>query len=172
MMRIAIVGPESCGKSTLGKALADYFQCGYVAEYAREYFATHPHQHYDIHDVISIAQTQYQQENAMATEYAHLICDTSPLVCRIWAQVKFGHCPIEIAQLESSVSYHGILLCAPDLPWQPDPLRENPENRAALFDIYLQHLNAGSTPFRIVTGHGKQRLACAQQQLSTMGIVL
>ncbi|QZA79842.1 AAA family ATPase [Deefgea piscis] len=171
-MRIAIVGPESCGKSTLGMALAAHFQCAYVAEYAREYFATHPHQNYGITDVIHIAQRQFQQENEMASQYAHLICDTSPLVCRIWAEVKFGHCPLEIAQLELATSYDGILLCAPDLPWQADPLRENPSDRNAIFERYAQRLQMGCTPFRVVTGLGAQRLACAQQQLSIMGIDL
>lgn len=171
-MRIAIVGPESCGKSTLGMALATHFQCGYVAEYAREYFATHPHQHYSINDVIRIAQLQFQQETAAASQYAHLICDTSPLVCRIWSEVKFGHCPADIEQLELASRYDGILLCAPDLPWQADPLRENPTDRNAIFERYAQRLQIGSTPFRVVTGLGTQRFICAQQQISTMGIEL
>ena len=34
---ITLVGPESSGKSTLARLLANYFQCPLVPEYAREY---------------------------------------------------------------------------------------------------------------------------------------
>ena len=31
-------------------------------------------------------------------------------------------------------------LCKPDIPWEPDPLRENPEDRERLFKLYERGL--------------------------------
>lgn len=171
-MKIAVVGPESCGKSTLVIALAQYFNCAYVPEVAREYFATHPHLHYTIDDVIAIAQAQQALENQLVEQHALLICDTSPLVCRIWAEVRFGYCPPVIAALDAQANYAATLLCAPDLPWQADPLRENPSNREELFGIYANYLKLRSTPLAIISGLGDARLRLAISQLDLMGIAI
>jgi len=37
IIKIAIVGPESTGKSTMSKWLADYYKTIWVPEFAREY---------------------------------------------------------------------------------------------------------------------------------------
>ena len=37
MLKIALVGPESTGKSTLTVALAEFYGAAFVPEYAREY---------------------------------------------------------------------------------------------------------------------------------------
>ena len=44
------------------------------------------------------------------------------------------------------------LLCTPDIPWIPDPFRENPHDRDQLFDIYHQELTGLGNPFVIITG--------------------
>ena len=36
-IKVVLFGPESTGKTTLSKALADHFDTLWVAEYAREY---------------------------------------------------------------------------------------------------------------------------------------
>ena len=171
-MKIAVVGPESCGKSTLVIALAQYFNCAYVPEVAREYFATHPHLHYTIDDVIAIAQAQQALEDQLAEQHPLLICDTAPLVCRIWAEVRFGHCPPAIAALDAHANYAATLLCAPDLPWQVDPLRENPSNREELFGIYANYLKLRSTPLAIISGLGDARFRLAIEKLMAMGIAM
>ena len=48
-----------------------------------------------------------------------------------------------------------------DLPWQPDPLREHPDKRKELFNLYLDELKKRNLPFEIVNGFGQQRLANA-----------
>ena len=60
-MRIAVVGPESCGKSTLAQKLAHHFGGRYVPEMARAYFEKHPHINYSIEDVIAIAFAMVRQ---------------------------------------------------------------------------------------------------------------
>ncbi|MBY0445239.1 MAG: ATP-binding protein, partial [Burkholderiales bacterium] len=57
-MKIAIVGPESCGKSTLAQDLADALKAPWVAEYVREYFAQKGTSDYQLSDIVAIAQGQ------------------------------------------------------------------------------------------------------------------
>ena len=53
------------------------------------------------------------------------------------------------------------LLCKPDLPWEPDSLRENPDDRDQLYQRHLQEIKRLGRPFEIVEGRGERRLANA-----------
>jgi len=76
---------------------------------------------------------------------------------RIWNQVKYGEIPTLIEDLTSSESYTLLFLCKPDFPWEEDPLREHPEARNELFELYLQDLNARQTPYCILEGSLEER---------------
>lgn len=170
VVKIAIVGPESCGKSTLAQQLAAHLRARYVPEMARSYFAQHPHANYSVDDVIAIAKLQHDTENLISAQHALLICDTSPLVYRIWAEVRFGYCPAEITTLEKQSQYAHTLLCAPDIPWQPDPLRESPHNREKLFALYAHYLRLNAEPYHVIEGCGQARLDSALSWLKNQGI--
>ncbi|AMC34069.1 AAA family ATPase [Janthinobacterium sp. B9-8] len=162
-MKIAIVGPESCGKSTLAQDLSAALNAPWVAEYVREYFAQKGTNDYQLSDIIAIAQGQ------LAAEAAHnaplLICDTTALVCKIWAQVRYGHCPDALTALYHPQDYALHLLTRPDLPWEPDPLRENPNDRDYLFDLYEADLKASGANYVVVAGARKRRLAIAMEEV-------
>ena len=57
------------------------------------------------------------------------------------------------------------LLCATDLPWQQDELREypDPDIRKALFTFYKEELINQKVPWKIVQGNERERLAGALQ---------
>jgi nicotinamide riboside kinase len=50
-----------------------------------------------------------------------------------------------------------LFLCKPDFPWEEDPLREHPEARTELFELYLQDLNVRQVPYRILEGSLEER---------------
>lgn len=87
------------------------------------------------------------------------------LVCKIWSEDKFGRChPWILSQLDRQ-DYVLYLLCKPDLPWQPDPLRENPQDRDRLFEVYQQELILRNFPFIIISGQGNERTDNAIQAI-------
>jgi len=93
------------------------------------------------------------------------IFDTDLINYKIWSEEVFGHCPEEIIrgiQLETS---HLYLLCAPDLPWEPDPLRENPTDRDRLFERHRREIQNLGRPYKIIRGCGDERLANAEAAL-------
>ena len=54
------------------------------------------------------------------------------------------------------------LLCKPDIPWEPDAVRENGgEMRTILFNDYRTELQKAGLHFAFVEGSGTDRVNCA-----------
>lgn len=166
--RIAIVGPESCGKTSLARSLAQRLSAPWVPEFSRSWFAAQQRTTYCLDDILAIAHGQLALEEQLARDHDWLICDTTVLVCIIWAQVRFGHCPAELSALWRPQDYALHLLTAADLPWQADPLRENPIDREALFERYAHALDAASVNPVIVQGIGTARIEGALAAISQL----
>lgn len=157
MIKIAVTGPESTGKSWLSEQLATHYKTVWVKEYAREYLAEKIS--YQADDVVQIALMQRQNELEKAKQAKQLlICDTDMLVCKVWLEIVFHQTHESIEQLVKSNAYDFTLLCDIDLPWQPDPLREHPNRREEIFNRYLYWLQTMKQPFSIVNGEGQNRL--------------
>jgi len=155
--RIAVTGPESTGKSRLSKELAAHYQTSFVAEYAREYLATIK-QAYTLSDILQIAQTQFELENQAEQEAQnYLFVDTEFLVTKIWSEYCFKTCPAWINEKFLTHRYDLYLLCDIDLPWEPDPLREHPHDRAFFYDWFVKELKTNNLPFVVIRGSGKER---------------
>ncbi len=159
LKKIAITGPESTGKSWLAEQLAKEFNTVWVPEFAREYLSD-LHRNYTIDDVVEIAKGQQQNEKLMEIQASEfLFSDTEMFVCSIWTEFVFGKVPEFIRQAVESQQYDLYLLCNIDLPWEPDPLREHPDNREDIFEKYRLALSDANLPYVIINGLGKNRLA-------------
>ncbi len=93
-----------------------------------------------------------------ASSRGFLFCDTEFIVYKIWCDDKFGKCHPWILDMIRSHTYDLYLLCNTDLPWEADPLRENPDDRDRLFKLYKQELEDRKLPYVIISGSGKVRL--------------
>jgi nicotinamide riboside kinase len=158
---IAVTGPESTGKSWLSAELAKHFEGTFVPEYARSYFSNRLLS-YTIEDVLHIAEQQERLiNNAKDCSKSFVIADTEILVCYIWSEFVFGYVPDTLKMMLERQQIDLYLLCYPDLPWEPDPLREHPQQRLILFEMYEKMLLQLGWPFEIVTGTGQDRLELA-----------
>lgn len=169
-LRIALTGPESTGKSILCRQLADYFNEPWVPEYSREYLANLDDV-YNFNDILMIARGQFEKEQKLL-KYAgeYLFCDTDFTVTHVWSMVKYGKSHKWIEEMAIKHPYDMTLLCNIDLPWEYDPLRENPDNRDYLFNLYLVELQNRRAPFSIVSGKNDNRFYNALEILSNHGI--
>jgi HTH-type transcriptional repressor of NAD biosynthesis genes len=105
--RIALVGPESSGKSTLTTRLAAHFGSGYAPEYARGYLETVPahwiggegENGFNEAALITILRGQRASVEAVArqSETGIVFSDTEAIVTACWSQVLLGYVP-EIAE--------------------------------------------------------------------------
>lgn len=164
-IKIAIVGPESSGKTTLAQDLAASLSYTLIPEYARAYFAQKGDVRYQLHDIVNIAKGQLELEEASASA---VVCDTTLLVCKIWAEVRFGQCPRWIREHYLPQSYTHHFLTTPDIPWQPDPLRENPHDRDWLFSLYQEELEKACASYTIISGSPEERLRTALATLTSL----
>jgi NadR type nicotinamide-nucleotide adenylyltransferase len=152
MKKIAIIGPESTGKSTLAKDLAAYFHEPFVPEYGRTYLETNGSVYVES-DLLKISKGMLEIEKEQMKKANHfLFCDTDLIMIKVWYEVKYGKChPWVLSQLRSNpYDYH--LLCTPDLPWEADPLRENQNTRLELFERYQSELEAFQFDYSVVSG--------------------
>jgi nicotinamide riboside kinase len=167
---VCLTGPESSGKSTLARQLAAELAVPLVEEVARDYLSGRLD--YTARDVLHIAELQVTQEQAMrAATRGILICDTDISVIQIWWQEKYGDLVAEVEAALAARSPRVYLLLEPDLPWQPDPLRENPDDRQRLFDSYVTSLEDSGFPFRVVAGQGEARFRSALASLAELKVL-
>ncbi|MGB6036389.1 MAG: AAA family ATPase [Cryomorphaceae bacterium] len=168
MIRVAITGPESSGKSDLAKALAEHFDTVYAPEFARVYLEKNG-SNYSFEDLDEICRGQIaEEEKAMAAANEICFFDTEMLVLKIWSKYRFGRVSNFVRQATLLRKYDHYLLCKPDLPWSPDPLRESPsrEERDVLFNLYRNELESGSCSYSIIEGQGDERLGSAVNALN------
>lgn len=149
MYRIGIIGPESTGKSTLAEYLSHRYEGVLVPEYAREYMENlAPSYGYTYDDVVAIAK---QQLSVLSSINSNLVVfDTELIITKVWFLHKFGRCPDFVEQALRDYPMDVYLLCYPDLPWLPDPVRENPDIREYLFDWYEREIQALNIPYYII----------------------
>ncbi len=173
LVKIAVVGAECSGKSTLCQALALHYNTLFVPEYACEYLAklSNPTQ-YTQADIGSINIGQLQHEHALAQRANKLLlCDTAPLVNKVWCDVKYGACPTPILQSVTENTYDYYLLASPDIPWEYAPFREHANERQQLFERYKNELLSFNFKFEIIHGTLVQRMQqCTQIIETTWGI--
>jgi nicotinamide riboside kinase len=154
MIRIAITGPESCGKTSLSIKLAEYFGVSVIPEFART-FLEEKQGVYEKSDLDKIAKKQVDLWN---NDARFLICDTELTVLKIWSEVKYGSTSSLIQALYEEQTFDHYFLCKPDIPWEPDPLREHPNDRDILFEYYENELQSLKRNYSIVSGTLQERL--------------
>jgi len=167
LKRIAVIGPESTGKSELCQHLAFHYQTEWVPEFAR-FYLDRLDRPYEQHDLRAIAEAQLQWEDDKA-KYAkdYLFCDTNLIVIKIWSDHKYSNTDPWIEKQLAERKYDFYLLNNIDIPWTPDPQREHPTLRQHFFEIYEAHLKSHSYPYSIVSGIKDDRKKSALNALET-----
>lgn len=174
LKKIVIIGPESTGKSTLCKQLAEHYNTFWCAEYAREYLLKHGTK-YSFDDLLTIAKGQLSLEDktTAATIENHksaVFIDTDMYVMKVWCEYVFGKCHQLILDEIVQRKYDLYLLCNIDLPWVKDELREYPDEqpRIELYNIYKDIMLNQQTPWVDISGNYEERLSKAITAVDAM----
>ncbi len=158
-MKIAVVGPESTGKTQLCKKLSILYSGMWVPEFAR-YYLQLKNNNYTYSDLETIARGQrfWEELFSRATRKAPIFFDTTLLTLKIWSDWKYGKTHPLIEKNYCPGTFNLVLLTAADVPWAYDPQRENPNDREELFEIHIKLLNHCNQKFEIVSGLNEKRL--------------
>lgn len=158
-LQIVVTGPECSGKSSLSEALSKALNEPWVPEYARTYLKDIDRP-YRSEDLVQIARGQLAGTERAAKEADKLvIIDTGIEVIDIWHRDKLGPLPEELQAMRNIWKPDLYLLCKPDIPYEPHPLREDEHRRDELFDIYQQYV--ADEPHVVIFGEYAQRLEIA-----------
>lgn len=165
-IKIVLYGPESSGKSTLAKRLAENYNEPFVPEFMRNYLQKKWDDEKKICekiDLLPIASGQMASENKIAPlAQKFLFCDTNLLEIKVYSQFYFdGFCPEPILKSIEKSNYHHYLLLYPDLPWEEDDLRDRPNDRGNMFRIFENELKKAKYPYSLIKGIGDKRLDMA-----------
>lgn len=160
-IRIVLFGPESTGKTTLSKQLAQYFNTIAVPEYAREYLQhkmDHKGNICEYHDLVPICKGQLALENdAVDSAYKFLFCDTDALETWTYSHMYFDKAPSKIAHIIGNTHYELYLLMDVDIPWVEDDLRDRPDDREEIMNRFRQALEDHDKNYTVISGVGNQR---------------
>ncbi|GAB2864368.1 hypothetical protein GCM10027277_36390 [Pseudoduganella ginsengisoli] len=156
--KVAIVGAASAGKSTLAARLAAHYGTVWVPEYLREFVDTQGRMP-AASDQIVIARTQVAREQAaLAQAHGYLFCDTTPLMTAVYSRHYFGGIDDELEQLVQRSRYDVTLVCASDIPWEPDGMRETLDECAVIAGLLFDELDKRNIAYSLVAGDAAQRL--------------
>ena len=181
LIKVAVIGPESTGKSTLCELLAQHYNTQWCPEFAREFLLTHGTD-YTYDDLLYIAKGQLAMEDEYVQSIVNsresgvnsrsndsqliaqssklLFIDTEMYVMKVWCEFVFGNCHRWVLDQIIERKYDLYLLCNTDLPWVKDELREYPDlkTRDQLYHIYKDIMVNQSTPWVDISGDHDERL--------------
>lgn len=177
VIKVAILGAESTGKTTLCRDLALHFNSLWVPEYMRTYLQVKWDKEqlactWD--DLLPIAQGQIALENKLAQQAAkdlpsvknsqngqnpeYLFCDTSLFELMVYANWYYGDCPEMLTKAALAHHYDLVLLTKVDIPWVADDLRDSPHEREEMSAYFESHLNSHDKNFKRVGGDRDERV--------------
>jgi NadR type nicotinamide-nucleotide adenylyltransferase len=163
--KIALIGPESSGKTTLCKALAAYFGTEWVPEFARNYVASLERK-YTLEDIEYCTREQVMSEEIkMQDARGFLFCDSELIIAKVWCEDVFKTVPAWIEEMIGSHRYDLFLLTLPDLPFQADNVRENPYRRDFFFEWYMRELDERKFTREVIEGNGETRFSNALEAI-------
>ena len=164
-LKIAVLGAECTGKSSLVAALQAHWQAGgarvVVADEVLRIWCAQQGRTPLAHEQKAIAHAQAElTENASDVDY--LIADTSPLMTAIYSDVLFQDPSLYPFALSHQRIYQHTLVAGLDLPWQADGIqRDGPAMREQIDARLREVLQREGLAFSMVYGQGPQRLAGA-----------
>lgn len=170
--KIVFVGAESTGKSTLVEHLAREFDTVFVPEIGR-YVWQEKKGRLGADDYVDIAQLHRQAETEAAQKARrYLFVDTSALTTLLLGYC-FGHfkqAPPELLAYADDCRerYTHHFVCADDIPFEQDGVRESEAWRARVQLLVLDDLKARGIDFTVLRGSVEERAAQVKRVLATV----
>ena len=161
LIRIALLGAESTGKTQLGHALAQTLRVrGQEVHLVHEYLRTWCDQQGrtpEPHEQAGIAQQQADAvlQHASGT----VIADTTPLMTAIYSHKLFNDESLYAMAGAHQQVFDMTLVTGLDLPWVADGLqRDGPHVREPVDALIRSALQRAGVAYKVVYGQGDERL--------------
>ena len=162
IIKVVINGPESSGKTTLTKQLAEYFNTEYVPEFARDYLQ----EKWDLkkevcskEDLLVIVKEQVNLENKLSSKANKvLFLDTNIITTINWSITHFdGFCDPWIQKQSELLIYDHYLITNIEIPWVKDDLRDRPNARESMLSSLINQHDIRGLKYSIISGDIDER---------------
>jgi HTH-type transcriptional regulator, transcriptional repressor of NAD biosynthesis genes len=167
VQKVAIVGTESSGKSTLARALAERNDTLWVHEYGRELWEAQGLTGTFVQH-LEIARRQHRREEA-ARRHARrfLFCDTNAWTTLHWSLWAYGTADARLrALVDETIHEYVWVVCADDFGWVQDGTREMGDGKAAVFQRQqIADLERRGVDYLYVGGSVEERAAAVEEAL-------
>lgn len=172
--RIALLGGESTGKSTLAAALGEQLGAPVVREFGREYWVAKiglaKNGVLSSSDMAFIALRQSRLERlAAAHAKGYVVCDTTPLTTLLYHRWTLASAPPQRMVLLAAQRYDLTVLCGDDIAHEQDGTRDSLAFRTRQQADYRAQCAQLCTPWLEVRGAVAQRVAAVMNALKTLG---
>lgn len=159
--RVVTFGPESVGKSTLAKNLAQFFGTVYVPEYGRTYDQYSRGENWGAKDFQKIAARQRAIRSTVAQMAGPVLMeDTDPLLTAVWEIMLTGSSSAYLKQETPLADLY--LLLDIDVPWEQDGTRYfDDDHRQKFMHLCLQILQERGANYEVISGTWEEREAKA-----------
>lgn len=160
---VCFYGPESTGKSTMAKHLAEIYKTEYVPEVARELIASND---FSVDDIVRIGHAQTQRvKEKLKTANKILFCDTDLITTQIYSRHYLNAVPPILFELEKEISYDHYFLFDIDVPWINDGLRDLGNRREEMMRVFKSELSVRGIVPTLVKGRWPEREATISGKL-------
>jgi NadR type nicotinamide-nucleotide adenylyltransferase len=168
--RVAFVGAESTGKSTLCEHLATEFSTEWVAEYGRLYCEQgRPALDLVRVDLEAIAWGQATWEDeAAATANRILFCDTDLHTTATWSDITIGYRPEWMTEAARARRYQLMILLDADVPWVGDGTRVLQDRRVEHTRRIREELDSAGRDYVTLSGSFDERAGAARRLVGAL----
>lgn len=163
---ICLYGPESTGKSTIAKKLANYFHTTFVPEVAREMVSNNQ---FTLDDIRQIGKAQNKRvKDLISSANRILFCDTDIITTRIYSEHYLGSAPQELNDLEKEIHYDRYFLFDIDVPWVADGMRDLSGERPLMLEKFKKALEERNISYTWVRGSYAEREKFLIKEIESM----
>ena len=173
IIKIVLFGPESTGKTTLSRELSKHYDTVWAPEFAREYLQekwNDVETICEIEDIIPIAIGQTKLENELLSKANKILfCDTNILETKIYAEAYYKDYSSKILnEAVANLNYTLYFLTDIDVPYEQDDLRDRPDQRQEMFDVFKAGLEKQQCNYQILSGDLETRLGKAKKTIDKL----
>lgn len=164
--KICFNGPESTGKSTIAKHLAEFYHTEFVPEVAREFISSND---FTEEDIIRIGHAQTERFLQKArTANKLLFCDTDLITTQIYSLHYLNVIPPVLYELEKRIKFDLYFLFDTDVPWVADGLRDLGSRREEMYTVFKQELVRREIVYSNVRGDFGSRTMTIQTEVNRL----
>lgn len=152
---VCFYGPESTGKSTMAKRMAERYKTEFVPEVSRELITSNS---FTLDDIVKIGHAQTERVfQKLKTANKILFCDSDLITTQIYSRHYLHEVPPVLYELERKITYDQYFLFDIDVPWVADGLRDFGNQRKYMHEIFRSELTQRGISYTPVHGSWTER---------------